>query len=88
MIVSMGYGSYYRMDFMRRTDQEKKDHKPPFEDLIDWIDPHEKKTADHKEMINAKDIWGYDDKKFTDMVIEKTLGGEMEINRQLAEDNK
>ena len=48
----------------------------------------DQKTADHKEMINAKDMWGYNDKKFTDMIIEKTLGGEMEINRQLEEDKK
>jgi hypothetical protein len=47
-----------------------------------------KQPAGSKTFKNAKDMWHYDDKKFTEMIIEKSLGGELEINRQLEEDKK
>ena len=85
MIVTLGYGSYYRMDFMKRTNQVQDDHKPPYEDMINWVDVT-KQPADSKTFKNAKDMWHYDDKKFTEMVIEKSFGGELEINKQLEEE--
>jgi len=86
MILTMGYGSYYRMDFMRRTNQEKDDHKPPYEDIINWVDVT-KEPSEKFPRRNTKNMWDViDDKKFTDMVIEKNLGAELEINRQLEEE--
>ena len=86
MILTMGYGSYYRMDFMRRTNQEKDDHKPPYEDIINWVDVAQEPSEKFPRR-NTKNMWDViDDKKFTDMVIEKNLGAELEINRQLEEE--
>jgi len=71
---------------MRRTNQEKDDHKPPYEDIINWVDVT-KEPSEKFPRRNTKNMWDViDDKKFTDMVIEKNLGAELEINRQLEEE--
>ena len=70
IIMSIGHGDFYRMNFMQKTDQEKMDWKPDHKDIINWVDVDNQPPA-HKDINWIEYLTG--DKNF---VNEKDQGSE------------
>ena len=87
LIMSIGYGDFYRMNFMQKTDQEKMDWKPDPKDIINWVDvdnqPKTHKDIDWIKYLNGDDNFvnqknqGLEKRKF---VIRGKKEGELETN--------
>ncbi len=80
LIMSIGYGDFYRMNFMQKSDQEKMDWKPDPKDIINWVDvdnqPKTHKDIDWIKYLNGDD--NFVNQKIKDQKKENLL---LEVNK-------